>query len=182
MNQHLDVIALGKPYGPLIASGEGMSAHFDISGITIYITLQTPTETEINYFNEDFLKIAASSVDGVPVLSYISKMCGGWFDCALELECKAPEKLEEGNGFFTHIILADAITGTVVAMRSFTLSTVLSNRIVGILQTTDPISVKRIEDAEKIHVIQSKYTSEQVASMCPCIFTIGENPTEVKGF
>lgn len=172
-------IGVGQQFIPLLGKGEGLSAQYTENGIIAFYTVNDPTEMEIQCFDEKTIEVAASNIEKVPVISFQHGANRGWCDCALTCQADlAGKTYSEGTGMLVTLVFADALTATVVGLRAFSISTELSNHIVDVLRVTNPIDLHNPLDINKVTTVQQRYTSQQIADMCPCRYAT----TEVQGF
>lgn len=139
--------------------------NLDNSGAIFIAKFSSPTSTERNAFKNGVAQFKIAAVDGV--MFFLARFgATNWMDAPYCIAysdfvlCRPPE----GLGLTLTVVLVDASTGIVKALRTIGLSTTFSSAILD-MATQQPTPIDRATYEKTLNQIFSRYTTNDLVDM-----------------
>ena len=160
--QYLEV---GKPYDPEKKNyREEVKFDFGQSGATLIIAFNSPSVKEIDHIKNSDIEVGVYPKDELLFMLFKFGTLN-WIDAPYSVHLSEPftlEEIPEEMGYSLFIVLIDAATGIVKALRTIGLSTKFSRQLQKLILNQKMLPFDKNEYLNKIALINNNYSTKDL--------------------
>lgn len=151
--------------------------NFDPSGPILYIFFNKPTDKEIQQIKNDKFEIGLYTQDEIIfILSKFGDL--DWMDSPYSVHLSPAVELEQSKGkqgYGLNVLLVDASSGIIRAIRLIGLSNEFSCKLKDAMERQKTMSFNKIDYDQKINRIYSKYNTDNLVNLSSTFYRSNKN-------